>query len=198
MVEDAEPEDGYIDRALLHGELTTLEAPLRPGECGAVARWIGTRSAAVLEYSYDVEAEPGYEYDAFLWTFTRASDGTWELNGGPGFDCPTMPGDRPSFSTVFLPIAGLNCTTGAGSGSIITFGVAAPEVVALEMHSPRGVSRAEVGVFGAVIVATEDPPAEVVLLGVDNRPLRGNWLPHIHTNFTVRTDGTASPGPPAR
>ena len=186
MTTNAEPQGAYIDRALLEGVLTTLEAPLRPGQGGAVARWIGRRSAAVLEYSYDAEAEPGDEYDAILWTYTRAPGGTWALNGGGGTNCPMVPGQRPLYSTVSFPIEGLEVTTGAGNGSILTFGVAAPEIVAVEMRSARGLTRSEVGVFGAVILATEAPPAEVVLLGADNRALTGDWFPHIHDYFTAR------------
>ncbi len=52
MAESDGPSGGFVERALVEGELTTLEAPLRPGDFGAVARWIGTNSAVVLEFSY--------------------------------------------------------------------------------------------------------------------------------------------------
>jgi hypothetical protein len=185
--EDEEPYDGYVERALLDGEFTPLEAPLRPGEFGAVARWIGTHSAAVLEFSYDAEAEPGNEYDAFLWTFNQTPTGEWEADGGPGFDCPLVPGDRPVFSVDVLPIEGLSSTTYRDDGTVFTIAIAAPEIAAVEFHSGHGVTRSEVGVFGAVILAAEQSPAVVVLLDINGEELRGRWHPQIHTDFTVRS-----------
>jgi hypothetical protein len=188
VADTEEPFDGYVERALLTGELTPLTAPLQPGESGAVARWVGTRAAVVAEFSYDAEADPGAEYDVFVYQFKRTATGEWEDEGGAGgFDCPVVPGDRPVFSADDFPIAGLNGTTYGPDGTVVTFGVAAPKVAAIELHSAAGVTRSEVGVFGAVILATQHPPAEVVLLDAEGSELKGRWHPQIHTDFTARS-----------
>jgi len=188
VVENEEPYDDVAERALLTGELTTLQAPLRPGECGAVARWVGTRAAAVIEFAYDAEAEPGAEYDAFVHVFRRTNEGRWVEDGGASeFDCLAVPGERPVFSIDVFPVEGLDATSYEGDGTVVTFGVAAPEVAALELHSADGRTRADVGAFGAVILATEHPPAEVVLLDSDGVELQGRWSTQIHNDFTARS-----------
>jgi len=152
-------EDDEVERALADGTLSNLQAPLRPGDYGVIARWIGGTGAAVLTV-YDAEAEPGAEYDGVLWSFRRSIDSGWEVDGGPGTDFPTIPGDRPPSSRDVFPIEGFNLTTGAGQ-AVVTYGVAAEEVRAVEIHDRGGVRRVEVGVFGGVAPGgyQREPPA---------------------------------------
>lgn len=145
-----------------------------------VARWVGSRLAVVLSLRLDEGAQPGSEWDAFPAVYEKTPQGDWVDRGAGGYDYPAVPGTRPSLAAgdppVWLASVGI-----AGRGPIVTFGVAAEEVASIDIHTPDGVTRSEVGHFGAVVVATESAPAELVAIGHDGVALTFDvWPPNLH------------------
>lgn len=162
--------DDPAERAINHGLLGDPSDP-GSGEEIVVTVWRGVRLAVVLVLRHDAGAEEGSEWDTFPELYELAPDGKWTYVGSGGHDFPAQPGQRPLLTQGDPPLWPSAGSSSDLSGLYVTFAVAAVEIAAVDIHSPTGVTRSPVGHFGAVVLATEATPGELVLIGHDGEPL---------------------------